>query len=107
MAISTLDEYQDLAGRTNIFEDIREQVLGLASEAGEVAGKVSKVYRDDNGYTDGAVAAIGYELGDLLWYVATTATYFGFSLSEIADMNITKLKSRKERGVIGGSGDHR
>lgn len=82
--------------------------LGLASEAGEVAGKVKKIMRDDGM----AVSAekreqIKDELGDVLWYVAQVATEFDLDLEEIAQNNLTKLLSRMERGVLGGSGDNR
>ena len=35
------------------------------------------------------------------------ANYFGSSLDEVLTMNIEKLKSRKERGVIKANGDNR
>ena len=47
------------------------------------------------------------ELGDVLWYVAALATDLKTELSEVANKNIEKLNSRKNRGVIGGSGDNR
>lgn len=51
--------------------------------------------------------AAAQELGDVLWYLAMSADALGYSLSEIADMNLDKLRGRKERGTIGGSGDER
>jgi hypothetical protein len=42
-----------------------------------------------------------------MWYCATLANDLGYSLEEIAEMNIQKLESRKQRGMIGGSGDNR
>ena len=50
---------------------------------------------------------IAKELGDCLWYFAQLATDLGVSLDVIARGNIAKLSSRKERGVLGGSGDNR
>ena len=47
------------------------------------------------------------ELGDVLWYVSVLATYLDISLTDIADDNIAKLKSRKERGTLHGNGDDR
>jgi len=47
------------------------------------------------------------ELGEVLWYVAALATDLKTELSEVANKNIEKLNSRKNRGVIGGSGDNR
>ena len=47
------------------------------------------------------------ELGDVLWYVSAVAFDFSISLGEVAKTNIAKLASRKERGVLQGSGDNR
>lgn len=108
-----LDEYQKLAAFTAIYPAewrIIYPLLGLVNEAGEVAGKMKKILRDE-GY-DGRLTveqedALMAEMGDVLWYLAALATDLGFSLSDIASDNITKLYSRKERGVLGGSGDNR
>jgi NTP pyrophosphatase (non-canonical NTP hydrolase) len=82
--------------------------LGLAGEAGEVAEKVKKAIRDDGGVlTEERRAAIAKELGDVLWYVAQLATEADLDLDEIAEGNLAKLLSRRERGVLQGSGDDR
>lgn len=107
-----LNEYQDWAESTAIFNsafDVIYPALKLAGEAGEVAEKVGKVLRDQ-GNTDLDVyteAAIALELGDVLWYVAILANRIGYSLEEIAQLNIDKLSDRKYRNVIKGSGDNR
>lgn len=109
-----LDDYQDKAVETAIFPrdnnlDIIYPALKLAGEAGEVAEKVGKAIRDDitkfqeTAYLDD----LAKELGDVLWYVAALADSIGYDLSEIADINLKKLNSRKDRGVLGGSGDDR
>lgn len=82
--------------------------LGLAGEAGEVAEKCKKLIRDNRGtYSEGDVDSIKKELGDVLWYLAVLASEFGITLEDIATTNYNKLKSRKERDVIKGSGDDR
>jgi NTP pyrophosphatase (non-canonical NTP hydrolase) len=108
------DVYQEFAATTARYpnETLEEAVtylaLGLASEAGEVASKVKKMHRDHAGVLDDdQQRAIADELGDVTWYVARLADELGYYLSEVASRNKTKLTSRLERGVIGGSGDQR
>ena len=85
-----------------------DKVLGLPGESGEVADKVKKIIRDQEGQISREdKQALGKELGDALWYVATTARYLGLSLDELAQGNIAKLESRLERGKISGNGDER
>jgi len=77
--------------------------LGLCGETGEVAEKVKKQVRDGV-FNRHEVAK---ELGDVLWYLSNLANDIGYNLDEIADMNIEKLTSRKNRDKIKGSGDNR
>lgn len=77
--------------------------LGLVGEAGEYSEKVKKLLRD--GVFDKVAAA--KELGDVLWYLTRAANELDFGLKDIAELNIEKLTSRKERGVLQGSGDER
>lgn len=82
--------------------------LGLASEAGEVAGKLKKAIRDVRVFSHPELRqAMAAELGDVLWYLAQTCTELGLSLDQVAQENLDKLQSRQDRGVIGGSGDNR
>lgn len=82
--------------------------MGLAEEAGEVAGKFAKAVRDDHGEIspERKLAIIG-ELGDVMWFVAELATLLDVDLADVMEGNINKLKSRLERGKIHGSGDNR
>ena len=106
-----LNEYQDGARRTAIYAEQHRVIypaLGLASEAGEVAGKVKKVLRDQAGdFARAPLEALKDELGDVLWYVAVLAGDLGLSLDEIAAANLGKRASRKERGQLSGAGDQR
>ena len=105
-------EYQEKSRVTALYphagHDFVYPTLGLVGEAGEVADKLKKTIRDDNGVvTDVKREEVKKELGDVLWYVAQVATELHLSLDDIASANLEKLLSRKERGVIGGSGDNR
>jgi len=102
-------EYQKRANATAIYDskfNILYPTLGLAGEAGEVADKVKKIIRDNKSIVDER-EDVAKELGDVLWYLAAVARDIGYSLEVIAEMNIEKLESRKERGVLQGSGDNR
>lgn len=106
-------EYQQHALETAIYEG-RGTITGLMyaglglGEAGEVQGKIKKVWRDSNGQmTREMRAKILEEIGDLLWYCAVTCSELGADINDVAVGNLAKLKSRQERGVLGGSGDNR
>jgi len=105
------EDYQTQASKTAIYNDadvIIYPALGLLSEAGEVAGKIKKVLRDNNGqFLPEHREAIADEVGDCFWYMASLCTDLGFGMEQIAQRNLDKLNSRMARGVLGGSGDNR
>ena len=106
------NEYQTKSRLTAQFPTIGHSViyptLGLVNEAGEVAGKIKKVFRDKGGEINEETRdALKAELGDVLWYLAQVATELDLSLDEIAEYNIDKLMDRLERGKIKGDGDNR
>lgn len=109
--MSDFNDYQRKTGDTAIYptkQAANYLTLGLVSEAGEVAGKVKKIIRDNGGiFTASDEQDLAAELGDVLWYVAQLADILGFDLLDIADRNLDKLKSRSARGVLIGSGDKR
>ena len=82
--------------------------MGLAEEAGEVLGKFAKAVRDERGVIspERKLAIVG-ELGDCCWFIAELATLLDVDLTDVMEGNINKLKSRRERGKIHGSGDNR
>lgn len=107
----TLNEFQNEANKTAIYPDeqlIIYPTLGLTGEAGEVADKVKKILRDKESiFSTEDLRSIALELGDTLWYISTLSRDLGYTLEEVAQMNIDKLKSRQERNKLGGSGDDR
>ena len=110
--IMDLNEYQCKARNTALYPNVGKNpiypTLGLAGEAGEVADKVKKVLRDNNGSFDAeAKESIKLELGDVLWYVSQLSSELGFDLETIALSNLNKLSSRQSRGKLSGSGDGR
>ncbi len=112
----TLDEYQEQAISTAIYAntDIYKEnpyygqlycALQLSAESGEIAAKYAKRIR--KGELEVDKETILKELGDVLWYVANLAGELGYTLNEVAQVNIAKLTDRKERGVLHGDGDTR
>jgi NTP pyrophosphatase (non-canonical NTP hydrolase) len=96
------------AGLPESYPGLSYVALGLVGEAGEVAGKIKKIARDDGGVIgDVARAKIADELADVLWYVSQAATQLGLGLEDIARANLAKLADRQARGVLRGSGDTR
>ena len=106
------EEYQKVVKKTSIYpsqgNNVAYATLGLAGEAGEVADKVKKLIRDDNGIlTPDKKKEMIKELGDVLWYLTACASELGVDLEEVAVQNTKKVEDRKSRGVLSGEGDNR
>jgi len=106
------ESYQSEAVKTALYVKTDHPViyptLGLANEAGEVAGKIKKIFRDRGGQiSEEDRESLKYELGDVLWYLSQICTSLDIDLKDVAASNLTKLLSRKERGAIKGDGDKR
>lgn len=83
-------------------------LLGIAGETGELMEKMKKLFRDDAGQmTPERLEAVKLEMGDILWYLASLSYHLGIDFDEVAQANIDKLFSRKDRGKLHGDGDHR
>lgn len=85
---------------------IARLALGVAGEGGEVAEKVKKYLRGDSAKVF-LKADLKKEIGDVLWYCSALAYVMDLDLGEIASNNLIKLKKRKEKNKIQGSGDNR
>jgi NTP pyrophosphatase (non-canonical NTP hydrolase) len=112
----TFDEYQKASIVTDTFGGNGQitdpafitKILGLVGEAGEVAEKFKKILRDkDAKLSEADKAEIIKELGDVLWYISGITHYLDVPLQQVADVNLDKVLSRKNRGVTHGSGDNR
>lgn len=113
LRINELNDYQEKALRTwNIGENTKNErlsnvALGIAGEGGEVADAVKKAIYHGHGFKAAnspkeskAVSTddIAKELGDIMYYVSVGAHELGYTLQEIAEININKLAKRYPEG---------
>ena len=110
--MNTFDAYTTFVDSMKVYPDNYATIypaLGLCGESGEIAEKVKKWIRDEKGETisEDRKQALLKELGDPLWYITALALDLGFTLQDVVNANVEKLSSRKERGVLQGSGDDR
>ncbi len=105
------NEYQEKAKTTAIYPKVNlgfeYPAMGLAGEVGEILNKLKKVHRDKIPLDESLKEDMTKELGDVLWYLSALASEFNINLNDIAEKNIEKLFSRKDRGTLKGSGDNR
>jgi len=114
MDIKTFDAFQQESGKTAIYpgvgtlDGLQYVSLGLCEECGEVAGKIKRIFRDDDRtLTSARRKQLVYELGDVLWYLQQMATELDVPLSLIAELNMHKLQERLAQGRLCGEGDLR
>lgn len=114
LRINELNDYQEKALRTwnsdKLAEDRLQNVaLGICGEAGEVADAFKKAIHHGHGFkyrldTDEfnpkAVDTyeVAKEIGDIMYYLAVGAHELGYTLQEIAEININKLAKRYPKG---------
>lgn len=103
-------EYEEFVKKTKdpICNDILYLTTAMCGEAGEVADKVKKIYRDHEGIVDSVAAQeIAAELGDTLWYLTALAVKLQVPLWSIAKCNMDKINRRITMGTLHGKGDYR
>lgn len=119
----SLREYQQRAMTTctESSNNFSYMMLNLVGEVGEFAGKIAKEVRKERmtinnsklQMAEGNYMKVEFdedlkkEAGDILWQLSGLCSVMGWSLENIAQMNLDKLASRKERNVIVGDGDNR
>lgn len=113
-------------------ENFSYMLLNLVGEVGEFASKIAKGIRkghcsiglepkiaEEYDTTDETIAnelwqfygiderteELKKEAGDVLWQLSGLCSVMGWSLDDIAQMNLDKLAARKAVGTIDGDGD--
>jgi NTP pyrophosphatase (non-canonical NTP hydrolase) len=91
-----------------IQEQIHVAVGDITGEAGEVADKIKKWLRDEGMEWDKLDRKrVLLELGDVLFGVTALAHLLGADLQVLMRAEMDKIKGRKKRGTLNGSGDDR
>lgn len=122
-----MNEYQKMAMGTcmETSNNWSYMFLNLVGEVGEFASKIAKQIRKGNitigsdkypncllhgiamkrEVHDAINEELKKEAGDILWQLSGVCSVMGWSLEEIAQMNLDKLAARKAAGTIDGNGD--
>ena len=116
-----MNEYQKMAMGTcmETSNNWSYMFLNLVGEVGEFASKVAKAIRKGNAeISHNKLSRIGdtdmlatqeeelkKEAGDILWQISGVCSIMGWSLEDVAQMNLDKLYARKAIGTIDGNGD--
>lgn len=118
----SLNEYQRRAMETCLptANNFSYMMLNLVGEVGEFASKIAKAIRKDQlgiykeelhvkakDLFEDMNAELMAEAGDILWQLSGLCSVMGWPLDEVAEANLDKLASRKQRGKIDGNGDNR
>ena len=94
-------EYQDLAIRTcSIPYDQKEDMLRHGAEVEGIMQKVYQGHPFDKEH-------LKKELGDCLWMIAEACFALDFSMDEVMQLNIDKLKARYPEGFTAERSLHR
>lgn len=116
-----IDDYAKKAASTAVYKSLDYPFVLLAEEAGETLGKLNKFARKNKMCLNTAIAcasqeceshaelreSVLLELGDVAWAFVESCRMLGIEPSTVLQMNIDKLASRQQRGVIDGTGDKR
>lgn len=95
----TGNEYQKLAERTinSSLANADAEMHALHGMVGEI-GELHSIYQKEYQGHEIQEEHLKKELGDLLWFIAEYCTVNGWTLEEIMQLNIAKLKARYPEG---------
>lgn len=102
--ITKFNEYAIFTASLDVKPTWKHLFTAIVEELGEIASIYKRNERDGTPIDRDKLQK---ELGDLYWSVIEFSRIEGFWPQDVVDANVTKLESRKNRGVISGSGDDR
>lgn len=86
---------------------LRDGLDSIPPEQTEALGaRVARAVNRLGGEQSRSVAIVR-EIGDVAWYMNVLAKYLGYDAEQVAAINVHKIRDRKARGVLRGSGDNR
>ena len=90
----SIKDYQDSILSLRSYTENRGiyPAIKLFSESGEVADEVAKIIR--YGLSDERKSELAKELGDVLGSLTYVANDYGYSLQDIAEIHLKKIKDR-------------
>ena len=110
----TPNEYQRNAMRTasgistSCPENLLLQgVMGMSGESGEALDIVKKIMFQGHELNEATKEHLIRELGDVLWYVATTAEALDVPLETVMQVNVDKLRARYPMAFDSERSQHR
>jgi len=109
----TPQEYMEFTRTTRCKMAVDKQMvlpilcLGLAGETGEVCDKLKKHIRVGADVKTIDSDGLKKELGDILWYLTSITDELGFTLDDVINANVAKIRGRIKRNILYGSGDNR
>ena len=104
----TFEEYQEAARRTqnkalNLYKTRLHCLFGLAAEAGEIFDLYQKQLQGHT-FEEGQLKM---EIGDVLWMISELCDCYGWTLTEVAEANLAKLRVRYPHAFSPAQSIHR
>ena len=101
--VANLVDYFDWANDTNFISELN---VCFETDFGNCCSPewtITRVVR----YVGNTVTNCGIYFVDIVGEVSRLAHYFGYTLEQVAEVNLAKLRDRAARGKIQGNGDER
>ena len=105
----SVEEYQQWTPHTMVVSWVAREpylLVGLAAEAGEIAGHYAKYKRGDFDQEE-LLRRLRPEVGDMMYFLSEICNLYDWDLRKIMHENRIKLLNRLSRNQIRGDGDDR
>lgn len=105
----SLEEISKSAERLNLVRNQLEiSCLRLAISSGQMSETMGKVFRDKKGNPDAVdLQSLRGKSIEVFYWIQIISKDYGFTIADIARINIEKLEDRSRRNVLNGEGDNR